>query len=116
MNEKERRSKEAIQAALATCASEPFEQASLKLFDVLGYRSEKRLVLRPSNAATFLETFGLQEPFNKEQALLDDWETVDFLFQLTDAEIQPGDQGSLEFSSKGRHTRETTFIPSSRNL
>ena len=33
MNEKERRAKEAIQAALANFASEPFEQASLKLFD-----------------------------------------------------------------------------------
>ena len=47
MNEKERRAKEAIQAALAACASEHFEQASLRLFDVLGYRSEKRLVLSP---------------------------------------------------------------------
>jgi hypothetical protein len=102
MNEKERRSKEAIQAALEACASEPFDQASLKLFDVLGYRSEKRLVLHPNNADIFLETFVHQRPFNKEQALLDDWETVDFLFQLTDAEIQSGDQGSLEFSSKGK--------------
>ena len=33
MNEKERRSKEAIQAALATCASEPFGQAGLKLLE-----------------------------------------------------------------------------------
>ncbi len=102
MNEKERRAKEAIQAALATCASEPFEQASLKLFDVLGYRSEKRLILRPNKAPTFLETFAHQKPFNKEQALIDDWETVDFLFQLTDTEIQSGSQGSLQFTSKGK--------------
>jgi type I restriction-modification system DNA methylase subunit len=102
MNEKERRSKEAIQAALEACASEPFDQASLNLFDVLGYRSEKRLVLHPNNADTFLETFANQKPFNQEQALVSDWEAVDFLFQLTDAEIQSGDQGSLEFSSKGK--------------
>ncbi len=102
MSEREKRAKEAIHAALATCVTEPFKQASVKLLDVLGYRSEKRLVLRPNNADTFLETFVHQKPFNKEQALLDDWETVDFLFQLTDAEIQSGGQGSLEFSSKGK--------------
>src|SRR4030067_1566270 len=101
MNEKERRSKEAIQSALFAFVSGPLEQASLQLFDALGYRSEKRLVLRPNNADTFLETFVHQRPFNKEQALLDDWETVDFLFQLTDAEIQSGSQGSLQFSRKG---------------
>ena len=67
MSEKEKRAKEGIQAALATCASEPFEQASLKLLDVLGYRSEKRLILRPNNANTFLETFVHQKSFNKPQ-------------------------------------------------
>jgi hypothetical protein len=50
MNEKEKRAKETIQAALATFVSEPLEQASLKLFDALGYRGEKRLVLRPNSA------------------------------------------------------------------
>src|SRR4030042_760715 len=94
--------KEAIEEGLKGFSSLSLEQASLKLFDVLGYRSEKRLVLRPNSPATFLETFAYQKPFNKEQALLDDWETVDFLFQLTDAEIQSGGQGSLQFSSKGK--------------
>lgn len=102
MNEAKRISKETIQTALATFSSEPFGQAASKLLDVLGYRSEKRLVLRPNNAATFLETFVHQGPFNKEQALLDDWETIDFLFQITDAEIQSQNQASLQFSSKGK--------------
>ena len=77
MNEKERRVREAIQAALATCASEPFGQAALKVFDALGYRSEKRLVLLPNSAFTFLETFAGRKPFNKEQALIDDWEVIE---------------------------------------
>jgi len=94
--------KEAIEEGLKGFSSLSLEQAALKLFDVLGYRSEKHLVLRPNSPATFLENFVHQKPFNKEQALLDDWETVDFLFQLTDAEIQSGGQGSLEFSSKGK--------------
>lgn len=94
--------KEAIEGSLKGFSSLPLERASMKLFDVLGYGSEKRLILRPNNAGTFLETFADQRPFNKEQALLDDWETVDFLFQLTDAEIQSRGQESLQFSSKGK--------------
>lgn len=95
--------KEAIEESLNGFGSLSLEQASLRLFDVLGYRSEKRLVLRPNNAATFLETFVQQKPFNKEQALVDDWETVDFLFQLTDAEIQSSIQDKLSFYSKGKY-------------
>jgi len=94
--------KEAIEESLKGFISLSLEQASLKLFEVLGYRSEKRLVLRPNNTATFLDTFVQEKPFNKDQSLLDDWETVDFLFQLTDAEIQSQSHGSLEFSSKGK--------------
>ena len=94
--------KHAIEDSLKGFSSLPLEQATLKLFDVLGYRSENRLVLRPNNAATFLETFVHQKPFNKEQALLDDWETVDFLFQLTDAEIQSGGQGRWNSAAKGK--------------
>jgi hypothetical protein len=97
MNQLDR--KQAIEHCLKDFSSLPLEQASLHLFDALGYRSEKRLVLRPNNAATFLDTFVHQEPFNKEQALLDDWETVDFLFQLTDTEIQSGSQGSCLYSA-----------------
>ncbi len=94
--------KEAIEESLKGFSSLSLEQAALKLFDVLGYRSDKSLILRPNNTATFLETFVHQKPFNKEQTLLDDWETVDFLFQLTDTEIQSGSQGSLQFTSKGK--------------
>jgi len=81
--------KEAIEESLKGFSSLSLEQASLKLFDVLGYRSEKRLVLRPNNTATFLETFVHQGSFNKEQALLDDWETVDFLFKLPMPKFNP---------------------------
>jgi adenine-specific DNA-methyltransferase len=94
--------KQAIEDSLKVFSSLSLEQASLHLFDALGYRSEKRLVLQPNNAATFLETFAGQKTFTKEQALIDDWETVDFLFQLTDSEIRSSDQGLLPFDSKGK--------------
>jgi adenine-specific DNA-methyltransferase len=98
--------KEAIEEGLKGFTSLHLEEASLQLLNVLGYKSEKRIVLRPNNADSFLETFVQQKPFNKEQALVDEWESVDFLFQLTDAEIQSQGQGSFEFSSKGRFEGE----------
>ena len=88
--------KEAIEDSLKGFSSLSLEQASLKLFHVLGYRSEKRLILRPNNADTFLETFVHQRPFNKEQALLDDWGTVDFLPMNMNCLIVPGGRSFTE--------------------
>ena len=85
MNPRER--KQAIEESLKAFGSLPLEKASLNLFETLGYKSEKRLPFKPNTASTFLATFVQQRPFNQEQALVDDWQTVDFLFQLTDSEI-----------------------------
>jgi len=94
--------KQAIEDSLKTFSSLPLEKAGVNLFEVLGYKSEKRLSLKPNTASTFLATFVQQRPFNREQALVDDWQTVDFLFQLTDSEITSSDQGLLPFDSKGK--------------
>jgi adenine-specific DNA-methyltransferase len=94
--------KEAIEESLRAFRSLPLEKASLNLFEVLGYKSEKRLSLKPNTTSTFLATFVQQRQFNREQALVDDWQTVDFLFQLTDSEIRSSDQGLLPFDSKGK--------------
>lgn len=46
-------------------------------------------------------------PFNAEQALLGDWRSVDFLFQLTGVEVQDAlhiaSHGGLLFESKGKY-------------
>jgi hypothetical protein len=100
MNPRER--KQAIEESLKAFGSLPLEKASLNLFETLGYKSEKRLPFKPNTASTFLATFVQQRPFNQEQALVDDWQTVDFLFQLTDSEISSSGQGLLPFDSKGK--------------
>ena len=100
MNPRER--KQAIEDSLKAFSSLPLEKAGLNLFEVLGYKSEKRLSLKPNTASTFLATFAQQRPFNQEQALVNDWQTVDLLFQLTDSEIRSSDQGLLPFDSKGK--------------
>jgi hypothetical protein len=94
--------KKSIETALKAFATKPMAEAATGLFDVLGYRSEKRLALKPNTPKNFLDTFGRERPFNSEQALMSEWLSVDFLFQLTDEEVRAvalGDQSSFFGSS-----------------
>jgi adenine-specific DNA-methyltransferase len=48
-----------------------------------------------------MATFFVQgRSFNPDQAFVSDWQSVDFLFQLTDSEIQASAHGALVFDSK----------------
>ena len=96
--------REIIAAALRAFETRPLVDASRDLFATLGYRSERRLDLTPNTPAQFLATFAQGKPFDAERALLGDWRSVDFLFQLTDAEVQTATsgQGRLPFDSTGR--------------
>lgn len=77
---------------------------SLGLFDTIGYRSERRMKLRSSDASGFLGSFDRGNTLNRERALVADWQRVEFLFQLTDAEVQSVATGTdeLAFESKGQ--------------
>jgi adenine-specific DNA-methyltransferase len=101
VSEKEKSIKQAMQTALGAFASHSLEQASIGLLNILGYKSDRRILLRPNLPPTFVETFTQGRPFNTDQALLSEWQTVDCLFQLTDSEIQGATQGELPFLSKG---------------
>lgn len=76
----------------------------MNLFGALGYRSERRIALAPNTPAQFLSTFAEGKPLDADRAFLGDWRSVDFLFQLTDAEVQTATspQGRLPFDSTGR--------------
>ncbi|MCX7916266.1 MAG: hypothetical protein N3A53_08210, partial [Verrucomicrobiae bacterium] len=99
------RFKQSIDTALRSFAAQPLAAAATALFDTLGYRSERRFTLTPNTADGFVDRFGKDKPLNPEHALLDDWQTVDFLFQLTDDEIRDAASGmaSLAFESKGKY-------------
>ncbi len=92
-----------IEESLKAFGSLPLKEAAIALFECLGYRSQKRLDLKPNTKAGFLSTFVQDRPFNREQAMVDDWQSVDFLFQLTDAEIQTSGQGQLPFESSVKY-------------
>jgi adenine-specific DNA-methyltransferase len=96
----------AIQEKLTAFGSAPLREAAIGLLDVLGYRSERRLPLDP-HPDNFVASFAGDRAFNSQQALRDDWQSVDFLFQLTDAEVQDAlhiaSHGGLLFESKGKY-------------
>ncbi len=97
------KTRQTLQDALRGFGTRPLAEAALALFEALGYRSEKRFALESDTPEAFLATFAQDRPFNPRQALLDEWQAVDCLFQLTDEEVRvaASDQLSL-FDSRGR--------------
>ncbi len=71
------------------------------LLDILGYRSERTISLEPNTAEKFIENFNPSNTINRERALLDEWESIDLLFQLTGDEITLGDQATPGFEGVG---------------
>jgi hypothetical protein len=93
-----------IETALKAFGSQPLLDASLGLFGTLGYRSERRMKLRANTPDGFLGTFDRAKTLHPDRALLADWQAVEFLFQLTDAEVQSATHSTAElpFDSKGK--------------
>lgn len=91
-----------IQTALADFESYPLKEAAVRLFETIGYRSEKRIDLEPNTVETFLATFDQTHALSSNNLLRTEGDTVDFVFQLTDDEIrESGGQNELTFDSKG---------------
>ena len=93
--------KQAIESALKGFSGNPLAQAAINLFESLGYTSKKRLALSPNTRQNFLSTFGQGKTLNDKVAILNDWKSIDFLFQLTDDEIRAAGPQKLLFDSKG---------------
>ena len=104
--------KHAVKNALGDFAKKSFCDASISLLESLGYRSEKLLELKPNTPKTFLAQFADGRKLNPDHALLGDWQTVDFLFQLTEDEIKSLGQGTLVFEGKGKYnnTRIESYL------
>ena len=61
--------------------------------------------LEPNTAEKFIENFNPSNTMNANRALLDEWESIDILFQLTGDEITLSDQAALGFESAGIDNR-----------
>lgn len=97
--------KRAIAAAFSAFSAQPLAAAATGLFESLGYKSEKRLPLKPNTPDNFLATFGQGRKLNPDHASLAEWRSVDFLFQLTDDEVRAAAAGNQQFlfDSKGKY-------------
>jgi adenine-specific DNA-methyltransferase len=95
--------RQAIAGALKRFQIEPLADAATHLWDVLGYASNKRLVLKPNTLSNFLSMFSHGRTLNDRYAKPDDWKSVDFLFQLTDEEVRTSANQKFDFESKGAY-------------
>ena len=94
-------SKNEIRSALQHFSNGDLAGNARHLLNVLGYDSERRIDLEPNTADGFLSAFNLKGKINRDRALLDEWESVDFLFQLTEEEITQGAQTTFQFGGIG---------------
>ena len=69
------------------------------LLESLGYRSDRTIDLAPNTAEGFIETFDPFGEINRDKALLQEWKSIDFLFQLTKAEIVENAQLQIIFEN-----------------
>ena len=70
------------------------------LLNTLGYESEITMDFASSLAEEFISYFDEFGKLNPERAMVDDWESIDFLFQLTEEEISGSDQMRITFNNK----------------
>ena len=96
---KKRIQEEKIQASLQVLGNGSLREGARDFLSTLGYTSEKRIDLSPNTADAFLDTFDPNKQLNPSRALLNQWRSVDLLFQLTDDEITQATQGQLAFTS-----------------
>ena len=92
--------RQSIEQALKDFQREPLLTSAQNLFNKLGYSSRRTLPVPLGTANQFLERFNRAGNINTERALLDKWESIDLLFQLTGEEIEDVNQGQFFDSSE----------------
>src|SRR4051812_28345548 len=95
--------KQAIASAIRQFQRQPLDEAASKLFETLGYTSNKRLKLTPNSVDKFVATFAQGKSLNDKYALQSQWKSIDFLFQLTDDEIRSSGNQAFSFVSDGAY-------------
>ena len=89
--------KTTITQALRRFEGDDLANNARSLLETLGYGSDRTIALEPNTAAGFIENFGQFGEVNADRAQLQEWESIDFLFQLTRAEIIENTQLQIDF-------------------
>ena len=86
-----------IQRALNNFTDGSLAENATHLLKVLGYESQRTLNQDANTPEAFLEDFDPDKEINHEKARLHEWQTADFLFQLTADEIRQHTQETITF-------------------
>ena len=91
--------KTTITRALRRFVGDDLANNARSLLETLGYGSDRTIAFEPNTAEGFIETFGQFGEMNADKALLQEWESIDFLFQLTEEEIVENTQLQIAFEN-----------------
>ncbi|MCC5612384.1 hypothetical protein LC612_38150, partial [Nostoc sp. CHAB 5834] len=80
-------SKRTIQRAIEGFKAGTIFNNSLRLFNALGYNTERQNPLDEPTFTCLDETYGIGNRINTEKALVNQWQEVHLLFQLTEGEM-----------------------------
>ena len=70
------------------------------LLNTLGYHSDLEMDIEPNTAKGFIAEFDLSKKMNRERAQVDDWVSIDLLFQLREEEITESDKIQIPFDNR----------------
>ena len=87
-----------IQRALNNFTDGELYENATHLLKTLGYESQRTLSRDANTVEVFLEGFDTHGRMNREKAHLHEWQTADFLFQLTADEIKQHTQETITFN------------------
>ena len=89
-----------IEQALKDFPHHSLVRNARNLLNTLGYQSEITVDFESNLAEAFISNFDLFGKLNKERALVNEWESIDLLFQLTAEEISGSTQKRLPFNNQ----------------
>ena len=90
---------EKIDQALKDFQDGTLLNSARNLLNTLGYDSTMKMDLYSNHADYFISEFDKEGKFNKQRALTEDWESIDFLFQLTEEDIFDNETSEEDVSS-----------------
>jgi len=92
--------KQAVLDALYAFSTGKLDENAINLFEAIGYKSEKRPAQFSSVPSDFINDYNPTRKLNTDKAFFCEWQSVQFLFQLTSNEIKAGSQLMLDFGSE----------------
>lgn len=96
----ELRTRKNIEQALKDFQRGTLVMNARNLLNTLGYESEIMLDFESSLAEEFISYFDEYGKLNPERAMVDEWELIDFLFQITEEEISGTGQTRIAFNNR----------------